>query len=74
MDEVAEKLKEIESKYGPEAIAAANGTYGTVKYIGRRFMNLLGSPNILAASTQVCFCNVAVIESIINGRMQYMAY
>jgi thiosulfate reductase / polysulfide reductase chain A len=73
MEEVAEKLEEIKNKNGPEAIALSNGTYRTVKYVGRRFMNLLGSPNILAAGTQVCFCNVAVIESITYGRMQYIS-
>jgi anaerobic selenocysteine-containing dehydrogenase len=73
LDEVAEKIKEAKSQYGPEAIATSNGTYRTVKYIGRRFMNLLGSPNILAAGTQVCFCNVAVIESITHGRMQHIS-
>jgi anaerobic selenocysteine-containing dehydrogenase len=72
LDEIAGKLDRIRSMYGPEAVAASQGTYRTVYSAGRRLMNLLGSPNIFASGTQVCICNVAVIESVTCGRMPSM--
>jgi len=68
LDEIASKIGEIIKHYGPEAVASSQGTGRTVDHIRRRFMNLLGSPNIVASGTQVCYGNDHVIEALTYGR------
>ncbi|MFC1919825.1 molybdopterin-dependent oxidoreductase [Chloroflexota bacterium] len=67
-DEIAAKLTKIKEQYGAESIASSQGTGRTCDHIRRRFMNLLGSPNIFAPGVQVCGANVYVIDSITYGR------
>ena len=46
LDEIAERLKNIVSSDGPEAVAYSAGTFhGPDEQIGNRFLNHLGSPN-----------------------------
>lgn len=65
--EIAEKLKSIIERYGPEAIAFVHGKPRRNDYIQRRFMNLLGSPNKISTAGQVCWDNDAVLECITYG-------
>ncbi|MCG8492311.1 MAG: molybdopterin-dependent oxidoreductase, partial [Sneathiellales bacterium] len=50
MSDIAERLKEVTRQYGPEAFAMSSSPalvqndYG----MGRRFMNVLGSPNYIS--------------------------
>lgn len=47
MDEIAEKIRHIRDKFGPEALVHSAGTYhGPDCGIGIRFLNLFGSPNL----------------------------
>ena len=46
LDEIAERLRKIVERDGPEAVAYTAGTFhGTDEQIGNRFLNHLGSPN-----------------------------
>ena len=54
MDEIAEKVRTIADKYGPEAIASTTGTGRTTDEFRTRFFNLLGSPNIVGMA-EVCY-------------------
>ena len=46
LDEIAEQLRTIIDRDGPEAMAYASGTFhGPDQQIGNRFLNYLGSPN-----------------------------
>lgn len=67
LDEIAEKIKGIKDKYGSESIASSQGTYRTHDFARKRFMNLLGSPNIIASGTQVCLANDIIIEMVTYG-------
>jgi len=71
IDEITEKIKEIKEKYGSEAVALIHGSPRYADYIQRRFMNLLGSPNVFSSASQVCWDNTAVIECITYGWMAY---
>lgn len=72
IDEIAKKIEEIKRKYGPEAIALIHGSSPRyAEYIQRRFMNLLGSPNVFSSASQVCWDNTAIIECITYGWMAY---
>ena len=67
LDEIAEKLKRLIARHGPETLAItsteanlhSNGLY-------RRFMNLLGSPNFFSG---VAFCvgNTAAVNKLTYG-------
>ncbi|MBI4331749.1 MAG: molybdopterin-dependent oxidoreductase [Chloroflexi bacterium] len=50
-DEIAAKLGELVSKYGPETLATTSGTGRTILWVWKRFMNLLGSPNTAGQGT-----------------------
>ncbi|MEM2103842.1 MAG: molybdopterin-dependent oxidoreductase [Candidatus Bathyarchaeia archaeon] len=55
LDEIAEKLKEIIAKYGPESIGIVEGTFRSDTYWARaRLMNLLGNPNNVADPGTIC--------------------
>ena len=48
LDTIAEKLRETKAKYGPEAYAVLSPEYWPVLgSLGRRFLNVYGSPNYL---------------------------
>ena len=67
LDEIAEKLKEIKEKYGPEAVAIGKGTYRSPeRWAMYRFAHLYGTPNIFQ-SGNICFCLSLVINIITYG-------
>jgi anaerobic selenocysteine-containing dehydrogenase len=45
LDEIAQKLKELRDKYGPETLMTTSGTDRSNAWTKMRFMNLFGSPN-----------------------------
>jgi anaerobic selenocysteine-containing dehydrogenase len=48
LDTIADKLKETKDKYGPEAYGVLSPEYWPVlSTLGRRFLNVYGSPNYL---------------------------
>ena len=47
--EIANRIKTIAGRYGPESIATTRGTGRTHDEIRQRFFNLLGSPNHIGA-------------------------
>ena len=67
-EEITSKIDMLKQTYGAESIVGSQGTGRTVDHVRRRFMNLLGSPNITAAGTQVCYGNDHVIEGLTYGR------
>jgi anaerobic selenocysteine-containing dehydrogenase len=62
LDEIADKLRELIDKYGPECIAVVEGTYRTDLYWARsRFLFALGNPgNVTAPGTICSTCDVAM--------------
>ncbi|MFC1943802.1 molybdopterin-dependent oxidoreductase, partial [Chloroflexota bacterium] len=56
LDEIADKLKEIISKYGPEAICRSTGTGPRTEGVGgmRFFDGVIGTPN-LCHTANICF-------------------
>jgi len=70
LDEIADKLKEIISKYGPEAVATTRGTGRTHDEYRARFFCLLGSLNMIGA-TEVCFGPSLAVSNAIMGWMPW---
>jgi thiosulfate reductase/polysulfide reductase chain A len=66
MDEIAQKLKELKDKYGPESVATSGGTNRTDDWARRRFFNLFGSPNTMRTHV-ICGMNGFMLESCIFG-------
>jgi len=68
MDEIAEKLKTVVDKYGPEAFAVglSNATGQSDSGLSRRFMNHLGSPNWISG-VAYCMGNTAAVNRIAYG-------
>lgn len=66
LDEIAEKLKEIKEKYGPEAIATSSGTGRTHDEYRLRFFNLLGSPNNIGQG-HICYGPGSTVSRAIYG-------
>ncbi|UCF92690.1 MAG: molybdopterin-dependent oxidoreductase [Desulfobacterales bacterium] len=66
LDEVAEKLDDLRSQYGPETLAFTHGTKRTLHWDERRFYNLFGSPNICGANN-VCMCPSQAVEYATYG-------
>uniref|UniRef100_UPI000AA96702 molybdopterin-dependent oxidoreductase n=1 Tax=Pseudomonas aeruginosa TaxID=287 RepID=UPI000AA96702 len=68
LDDIADRLKEVIAKYGPEALAVAHsggwllGGNGTT----RRFLNHIGTPNFI---TSVAYCagNTAALNRYVYG-------
>lgn len=54
LDEIAARLKELKERYGPETVATTIGTGRTDDEYRVRFMNLLGSPNIMGQGN-ICY-------------------
>lgn len=71
LDEIAEQLKKIKDKYGPEALLNCEGTFRTgVEWVRAAFANLFGSPNYIAPGT-VCYCNDYAIYLAIGVWFSY---
>lgn len=66
LDEITEKLTEIKSQYGAEAVATAGGTQRTDDWARRRFMNLFGSPNGFH-NAHLCWIPTFMIETSVYG-------
>ena len=68
MDEIAEKLKVVVDKYGPESLAVSTSQWNTStdNGMGRRFMNLLGSPNWISG-VALCAGNTSAINRMTYG-------
>ncbi len=68
MDEIAEKLSKITTKYGPESLAVSTSGWNTqtTHSLDRRFMNLLGSPNWISG-VALCAGNTAAVNRLTYG-------
>jgi anaerobic selenocysteine-containing dehydrogenase len=57
MDEIAEKLKALVDKYGPETLVSSEGTYRSDHLWARtRFTNNLGNPGNVIDPGTICWC------------------
>ena len=70
LDEIADKLKKLRDKYGPETVNINYGTYRTEAYFMSRFLNLFGSPNITHTGS-ICFCNTQAINNATYGTFAF---
>ncbi len=68
MDEIAEKLKAVIAKHGPEgfAVAQSNATGINDSGLGRRFMNHIGTPNWISG-VAYCAGNTAAVNRFVYG-------
>ena len=68
MDDIAERLKVVGGKYGPEALAVAgsNANIGLDNGLTRRFMNLIGTPNFISG-VAYCMGNTAAVSRMVYG-------
>jgi anaerobic selenocysteine-containing dehydrogenase len=68
MDEIAEKLAGVVTKYGPESLAVSTSGWNTQSTHGmdRRFMNALGSPNYISG-VSLCAGNTAAVNKLTYG-------
>lgn len=66
LDEIAERLKKVRDKYGPEAIAETTGTLRTRSDLQSRFYHLLGSPNY-GGSSRMCRTPEVVVATALSG-------
>ncbi|WP_109478231.1 molybdopterin-dependent oxidoreductase [Paraburkholderia sp. C35] len=75
MDEIAEKLKTVVQEFGPEALAVSTSQWNTQtdNGSGRRFMNLLGSPNWISG-VALCAGNTSAINRMVYGWYPYPDY
>jgi thiosulfate reductase/polysulfide reductase chain A len=67
LDEIAARLGALSTEHGPESIAVSTGTlHGADWGMGERFLNLLGSPN-LVGQDKVCNGPIAIGEALTSG-------
>ncbi len=68
MDEIAERLRSVVDRYGPEAFAVSTSGWNTqsTHSMDRRFMNLLGSPNWISG-VALCAGNTAAVNRLTYG-------
>lgn len=67
LDEIALKLMDLAAAHGPESVAHSSGTNrGSDVGIGKRFMNLFGSPNMVAQD-KICVGPTAMGEYLTYG-------
>ncbi|MED5443685.1 MAG: molybdopterin-dependent oxidoreductase, partial [Pseudomonadota bacterium] len=68
LQEIAEKLKSIVARFGPESFAVSTSGWNTQVTYGadRRFMNLLGSPNWISG-VALCAGNTAAVNKLTYG-------
>jgi thiosulfate reductase / polysulfide reductase chain A len=68
LDEIADKLKQLKTAYGPETLAVTEGTYRSDMYgIRSRFLNLFGNPGNVNGPGTVCFCNKIQMRHALAG-------
>lgn len=70
MDEIAERLGTVVAEHGPEALAVSTSNWNTAveNGMGRRFLNLLGSPNWISG-VSMCAGNTAAVNRLTYGWM-----
>ena len=75
LDEIAERLRAVVDRYGPEGLAVATSQWNTQTEngAGRRFMNLLGTPNWISG-VALCAGNTAAINRMVYGWFPYPDY
>jgi anaerobic selenocysteine-containing dehydrogenase len=68
MDEIAQRLQVVVDEHGPEALAVSTSNWntGVESGMGRRFMNLLGSPNWISG-VSMCMGNTAAVNKLTYG-------
>ncbi|MFK8041117.1 molybdopterin-dependent oxidoreductase [Congregibacter sp.] len=68
MDEIAQRLKTLVAKYGPETLAVSTSGWNTqtTHSLDRRFMNALGSPNYISG-VSLCAGNTAAVNKFTYG-------
>ncbi len=68
MSDITQRLKTIVKQHGPEALAVSTSLWNTStdSGLGRRFMNLLGSPNWISG-VALCMGNTAAINRMVYG-------
>lgn len=68
LDEIAAKLKAVIAEHGPEAFAVSTSNWNTSveSGMGRRVMNLLGSPNWISG-VSMCMGNTAAVSKMTLG-------
>jgi anaerobic selenocysteine-containing dehydrogenase len=66
LDEVAARIGEIKEKHGAEAIAVTTGTGRSENFPLTRFVNLLGTPNVVGPTT-ICLMPSVVTSQAIFG-------
>ena len=68
IDDIAGRLRRVVETHGPEALAVATSSWNTQtdNGMGRRFMNLLGSPNWISG-VALCAGNTAAINRMVYG-------
>ena len=75
MDEIAERVRVVVDRHGPESLVVATIYWNTqtVHGAGRRFMNLLGTPNWISG-VALCAGNTAAINRMVYGWFPYPDY
>lgn len=75
LDDIAQRLKIISDRYGPEALAVSTSQWNTQTDNGsaRRFMNFFGSPNWISG-VSMCAGNTAAINRLVYGWFPYPDY
>jgi len=68
LDEVADKLSKLKTRYGAETLAFTHGTKRTYHWDCRRFYNLFGSPNTCGVNN-ICMCPSYATEYATYGGM-----
>lgn len=68
MGDIADRLRQIIDRHGPEAFAVSTSNWNTsVEHgMGRRVMNLLGSPNWISG-VAMCMGNTAAVNKLTYG-------
>lgn len=70
MDEIALRLGRVVAEHGPEALAVSTSNWNTAvdNGMGRRFMNVLGSPNWISG-VAMCAGNTSAVNRLTYGWM-----
>lgn len=68
MDDIAQRLQRVIEQHGPEAFAVSTSNWNTSveSGMGRRVMNLLGSPNWISG-VSMCMGNTAAVNKLTLG-------
>ena len=73
LDTVADKFKEVITKYGPEHIVIGQGTGRDYESHLYRFANLLGTPNVITAG-HMCYVSRVGVSLITCGNLPVVDY